>query len=50
MEGKWTIIFCSECHEPHPPAQLENYNGHLLCDDCETDLLTNPERFDLPAT
>lgn len=39
----WTIIFCAECHEPFPPGQLENYNGHYLCETCdEPETLSQP--------
>jgi len=40
---EWRIIFCSECHEPTPPGQLTEYNGHLLCELCEDDLDIYPE-------
>jgi len=37
MKSKWTILFCAECHEPKTPAELENYNGNYLCDQCDND-------------
>lgn len=46
----WKILFCTDCGEPTPPAEIERYGTSLLCRECETDLLTNPERFDLPPT
>jgi len=39
----WRIIFCAECHEPTPPGQLTEYNGHFLCQSCEDDLDVYPE-------
>lgn len=45
----WTVLFCSDCHEPVVPSQITRYGSAHLCPECETDLLNNPEKFDQPV-